>query len=341
MVDQAVRLRGDDVVVGVLPFFHSFGYAITLWGVLCLEPAGVYHFSPLDARQIGKIAREHRATVLLATPTFLRGYMRRIDPEDFKTLSVVVVGAEKMPTDLFDAFEKRFGCRPVEGYGMTEMGPLVSVNVPPSRSLAKFQPDRREGSVGRPLVGVACRVVSDEGEELAPDTEGLLEVRGPNLMLGYMGREDLTDKAIRDGWYQTGDLAKIDGDGFLHITGRQSRFSKIGGEMVPHGRIEEVINAALREGDDDDQLRAVVTSVPDERKGESLVVFHLKSEKTPEHLRNSLTTAGLPNLYLPAVDCFFTVDAIPLLGTGKLDLKGMRDLALKLTAGSSPSQADT
>ncbi len=342
MIDQAVRLNSEDVVLGVLPFFHSFGYAVTLWSVMCLEPAGIYHFNPLDARHIGKLAREHKATVLLATPTFLRGYLRRIAPEDFATMDVVVVGAEKMPRDLFDAFEERFKVRPVEGYGMTEMGPLVSVNVPPSRSMAKFQPDRLEGSVGRPLPGVACRVVSaDTGNPLPADTEGLLEVCGPNLMDGYLGREDLTSDAIRNGWYQTGDLAKIDADGFLHITGRQSRFSKIGGEMVPHGRIEEVMEASLRSGEDDEALHVVVSAVPDEKKGERLVVLHLPLQnKTPDDLRAAITAAGLPNLYLPSRDCFFQVDSIPLLGSGKLDLKQIRDLANQLMAGRKSSGDD-
>ena len=328
MIDQAVHLTSEDVVLGVLPFFHSFGYAVTLWSVMCLEPAGVYHINPLDARHVGKLAREHKATVLLATPTFLRGYLRRIAPEDFATMNVIVVGAEKMPADLYDLVEKRYGVRPVEGYGMTEMGPLVSVNIPPSRSHAKFQPDLREGSVGRPLPGVACRVMcSETGKQITDDSEGLLEVRGPNLMKGYFGRDDLTAKSMRDGWYLTGDLAKVDGDGFLHITGRQSRFSKIGGEMIPHGRIEEILGEALREGEDDELIRVVVSAVPDEKKGERLVVLHLTTNQTPQEMRASITSAGLPNLYLPAPDCFFVVEQIPLLGSGKLDLKLIRDFA--------------
>ncbi|MEZ6090272.1 MAG: AMP-binding protein [Pirellulaceae bacterium] len=266
-IDNVVRLNKDDVVLGVLPFFHSFGYAVTLWAVNVLKGAGAYHFNPLDAKQVGKLAEKYRATVMLGTPTFLRGYMRRVEPDQFKHLDVVVVGAEKMPIALADQFEKRFGVRPVEGYGATELSPLVSVNVPPSRSVAKFQIDCRECSVGRPVHGVAAKVVSpDGGEDLPSETDGLLMICGPNVMKGYMGREDLTDEAICDGWYSTGDVARIDREGFIHITGRVSRFSKIGGEMVPHIQVEEELVKALCEGDDDDVVRVMVTSVPDEKK---------------------------------------------------------------------------
>ncbi|MEP4681178.1 MAG: AMP-binding protein, partial [Rhodopirellula bahusiensis] len=201
-VNRAIRLNTEDVVIGVLPFFHSFGYAVTLWAAQTLGPAGVYHFNPLDSKQIGKLAEKYKATVLLGTPTFMRGYLRRITPEQFKNLDVAVVGAEKMPADLFDAFEKRFGVRPVEGYGTTEMSPLVSVNIPPSRSAAKFQPDRVEGSVGRPLPGISAKIVSpDDGTELDADEDGMLLVTGPNVMRGYANRDDLTKTAVVDGWY--------------------------------------------------------------------------------------------------------------------------------------------
>ena len=332
-IEKSVRLNSEDVVLGVLPFFHSFGYAVTLWAVQTLGPAGVYHFNPLDARQVGKLAEKYGATVLLGTPTFLRGYLRRVDPSQFQKLDVVVVGAEKMPAELFDAFEKRFGVRPVEGYGATELSPLVSVNIPPSRSCAKYQTDRVEGSVGRPLPGVAVRVVSPEdGRELKAGENGMLLVTGPNVMKGYMGRDDLTAEALQDGWYVTGDIAHVDQGGFLHITGRQSRFSKIGGEMVPHIRVEEELARLLAQGDDDEQLRVCVTAVADQKKGERLVVLHLPTERSAEELRRGLSEAGLPNLFIPGNEYFFEVDAIPLLGTGKLDLKAARDLAAEKVA---------
>lgn len=333
-IRRAIRLTREDVVVGVLPFFHSFGYAVTFWGVMTLGPTGVYHYNPLEARQIGKLAEKYGATVLLGTPTFLRGYLRKIEPEQFSKLDVVVVGAEKMPADLFEAFEKRFGVRPVEGYGTTELSPLVSVNIPPSRSVTKFQADRCEGSVGRPLPGVASKIVSpdDNAVELGADEDGMLLVTGPNVMRGYLGQDEATAKVIRDGWYVTGDIAHVDGEGFLHITGRLSRFSKIGGEMVPHIRVEEVLGKFLCEGDQDDQVRVCVTAVPDEKRGERLIVLHLLTSKTTDEMRAELSAAGLPNLFIPSPDSFFEVAAVPLLGTGKLDLKGARELAAELTS---------
>jgi acyl-[acyl-carrier-protein]-phospholipid O-acyltransferase/long-chain-fatty-acid--[acyl-carrier-protein] ligase len=236
----------------------------------------------------------------------------------------VVVGAEKMPLDLANAFEAKFGVRPTEGYGTTELSPLVSVNVPPSRSATTHQVDAREGSVGRPILGVSTKIIdADSGEEKSANEDGLLWITGPNVMKGYLKRDDLTREVVHDGWYNTGDIAHVDEDGFIHITGRQSRFSKIGGEMVPHIKIEEEL-AKLLGGD---ELLVVVTAVPDQRKGEKLVVVHLPIDQTPEELNAALLAAGLPNLYIPTRDAYLQVDEIPVLGTGKLDLKGIRKLA--------------
>ena len=327
-IDRAVKLDSHDTVLGVLPFFHSFGYSVTLWATATLGPRGVYHFNPLDAKQIGKLAEKYKATVLLGTPTFLRSYMRRVEPKQFSTLDVVVVGAEKMPRDLFEAFEKRFGVRPVEGYGTTELSPLVSVNIPPTRSQAKYQVDRIEGSVGRPLPGVAARVVDpDTDDELCANEDGMLLITGPNVMKGYANRPEQTESAICGGWYITGDIAHIDPQGFIHITGRLSRFSKIGGEMVPHLRIEEELDKRIREGEDDEAVRLCVTAVPDEKKGERLVVLHLPTNQSIESLCKGLQEAGLPNLFIPSQDSFLEVEEVPMLGTGKLDLKRAKEVA--------------
>jgi acyl-[acyl-carrier-protein]-phospholipid O-acyltransferase/long-chain-fatty-acid--[acyl-carrier-protein] ligase len=335
-IDQIVQIKPDDVLLGILPFFHSFGYTVTMWGVLGLNIKGVYHFNPLDAKQIGKLCLEHGVTLMLSTPTFLRTFVRRCTKEEFATLDVVVTGAEKLPADLADAFEERFGVRPVEGYGTTELSPLVAVNVPPSRSQDNFQKDRKEGTVGRPVPGVATKVIDlDDGHDLSADQPGMLLVKGANVMKGYLGRDELTAEVIRDGWYTTGDVAVIDEEGFIRITGRESRFSKIGGEMVPHVLIEEQLVRQVSH-DDDEPLggaKLAVTAVPHPKKGERLVVLHTKLDKTPEELCKGLSEAGLPNLYIPSLDSFCEVDALPLLGTGKLDLKHVRQLALERFGG--------
>jgi acyl-[acyl-carrier-protein]-phospholipid O-acyltransferase / long-chain-fatty-acid--[acyl-carrier-protein] ligase len=273
-IEQVIHLQRDDVLLGILPFFHSFGYTVTLWAVMSIDIQGAYHVNPLDGRQVGKLCKKQGVTVLLGTPTFLRNYLRRCEREDFESVDTVVVGAERLPPELAEAFEQRFGVRPIEGYGTTECSPLVSVNIPPSRSLAKNSIDAKEGSVGRPVPGVHAKVTDlDTGQELGTGRSGMLWIKGPNVMKGYYGREDLTAEVIHDGWYRTGDVALIDEDGFIRITGRESRFSKIAGEMVPHIRIEEALTQLIQ-ADEEQGPKAIVTSVPDPRKGERLVVIH-------------------------------------------------------------------
>ena len=325
-IDQVIHLRPDDTLLGILPFFHSFGYTVTLWTVFGLDVRCAYHFTPLDAKAVGKLAEKWGVTVLLATPTFLRSYMRRCSVEDFAKLEIVVAGAEKLPVELCDKFEEKFKVRPVEGYGTTELSPLVSVNVPPKRSQSD-QVDLKEGTVGRPVPGVSAKTVDpDSFEDLPVGTQGMLLVKGPNVMKGYLGEEEKTAEVLRDGWYVTGDIAEVDKQGFIRITGRLSRFSKIGGEMVPHLNIEEAIQE-LVQGADDEEILAVVTAVPDEKKGERLIVLHKQLDVTPEQIREHLLKKGLPKIWIPAQDCFLQIEEIPLLGTGKLDLKGVSELA--------------
>ncbi|WP_425617975.1 acyl-[ACP]--phospholipid O-acyltransferase [Anatilimnocola sp. NA78] len=325
-IDQVVKLKPSDVLIGILPFFHSFGYTVTMWGPAALNIKGAWHYSPLEAKMVAKLCKRQGGTLLLSTPTFLRSYLRRIEPEDFATLDVVVAGAEKLPADLIQAFEERFKVRPVEGYGTTELSPLVSVNIPPSRSVDNFQADRKEGSVGRTVPGVSAKITDLEtGKVLGAKQSGMLWIAGPNVMKGYLHQPELTSSVIKDGWYQTGDVAFIDEEGFIFITGRESRFSKIGGEMVPHIKIEETLLATI--GGEYERQPVVVTAIPDSKKGERLIVIHTKLEKSIDELRKGLTEAGLPNLFIPAADSFLEVPELPILGTGKLDLKGVRTLA--------------
>lgn len=325
-IDNLLHLSASDVALGVLPFFHSYGYTTTLWTPLTLEPAVVYHTDPRDAQVVGRLAREHHATILMATPTFLRIYTRRTPAEDFSSLEAVFGAAEKLPREVSDAFERKFGVRPSEAYGATELSPLVAANVPAARHVPGRPADAREGTVGRPILGCRARITDREGlHELPVGAEGLLWIAGPNVMQGYLDRPDLTAKAVHDGWYCTGDIARLDAEGFITITGRESRFSKIGGEMVPHLTIEEAVNAEL--GAADGELLAVVTAVPDRAKGERLIVFHLPTDRDPREIVRRLADRGLPNLWVPSADSFASLDEIPVLGSGKLDLRRLQTLA--------------
>jgi acyl-[acyl-carrier-protein]-phospholipid O-acyltransferase/long-chain-fatty-acid--[acyl-carrier-protein] ligase len=331
-IDQVVQLRRSDVLCGILPFFHSFGFTVTLWSVLALEIKGAYHFSPLEPRQVGKLCKDHNVTILVTTPTFLRSYLRRCEKEEFATLDVVVCGAEKLPQDLVEEFDAKFGVRPVEGYGTTELSPLVSVNVPPTRAMQSEQVGLKEGTVGRPVPGVLAKVIDlDSHADLGTDEAGMLLITGANVMQGYLHQPEKTAEVMHDRWYVTGDVAVIDRDGFIRITGRQSRFSKIGGEMVPHLRVEELLQSWYC--GDDEALRIGVSAVPDARKGERLIVLYTQMSDPPAEACRKLGEAGLPNLWIPGTDSFFQVDAIPILGTGKLDLQKLKELAAE-KAGS-------
>ena len=328
-IDEMIQLRDSDILVGILPLFHAFGYTTTLWTVLTLSPKGIYHYSPLEAREVGKLCQKHGATIMIATPTFVRSYLRRCEPENFKAMEVIFAGAEKLPKELADEFEKKFHVRPMEGYGATELSPVVSGNIPPGRGTQSKHEGVKEGTVGRPLLGVSAKVIDlDTGADLGPNRTGMLLVTGPNVMKGYFNRPDLTAEVMRDGWYITGDVAEIDDEGFIRVTGRVSRFSKIGGEMVPHIRVEEAINQLLHI--DEEDLRAVVTSIPDAKRGERLVVLHTDLPIKPDEICHKLSDTGLPPLWIPSPDDFKRVEAIPVLGTGKLDLKRMKDVAVGL-----------
>ena len=335
-IDHLLHLSPGDVALGVLPFFHSYGYTTTLWTPLTLDPAVVYHTDPRDAQVVGRLAREHHATLLMATPTFLRIYARRTPAEDFSSLECVFGAAEKLPVDVCDAFEKKFGVRPSEAYGATELSPLVAANVPASRHVPGRPPDAREGTVGKPILGSRARITDREGgHELPVGHDGLLWIAGPNVMQGYLDRPDLTAKVVKDGWYCTGDIARLDREGFITITGRESRFSKIGGEMVPHISVEEAINSEC--GAADGELLAVVTAVPDRAKGERLVVFHLPMARDSQEVVRRLQQRGLPNLWIPGADAFAEIPEMPMLGSGKLDLKRLADMARERFGEARPS----
>jgi acyl-[acyl-carrier-protein]-phospholipid O-acyltransferase/long-chain-fatty-acid--[acyl-carrier-protein] ligase len=206
------------------------------------------------------------------------------------------------------------------------MAPVVAVNRPDVLDGRERQIGTKFGSVGHPIPGVAAKIVDQETRE-GPifDRPGLLLVKGPNLMTGYLNQPERTAEVITDGWYVTGDVASIDEDGFIFITDRLSRFSKIGGEMVPHLKIEDAINGIL--GD----LCSAVTAVPDAARGERIVAFYTRADGPSGALWEQLCKSDLPRLWLPRREDLLHVSQIPTLGTGKVDLRGLRQLALDRT----------
>jgi len=298
---------------------------VTIWFPLLSGCGVVYHPNPTDARAIGELVQKHKATLLLTTPTFCTTYIRKCSAEEFASLRFVLVGAEKLRRAVADSFRDKFGLELLEGYGCTEMAPVVAVNSPNFEAGRDSQTASKPGTVGHPLPGVAARIVDPlTFQPLPPNTEGLLLVKGSNRMLGYLGQPERTADVVRDGWYVTGDIAVLDDEGFLRITDRLSRFSKIGGEMVPHLKVEEAILELSPE------LQVAVTGIPDDTRGERLVALYVHGTLSPAEIYERLAETDLPRLWIPKRENFYVVDALPQLGTGKLDLRGVRLRALEL-----------
>jgi acyl-[acyl-carrier-protein]-phospholipid O-acyltransferase/long-chain-fatty-acid--[acyl-carrier-protein] ligase len=328
-VAQILWIAPADKVLGVLPFFHAFGLTGTLWVPLLSGIGAVYHGNPLDAKTIGALAAEHRATVLISTPTFCQSYLRGCEPDKFATIRHAVLGAERLPAALAAAFQEKFGVTLMEGYGCTEMGPVVAVNTANVADRLVRQTGHKPGTVGHPIPGVVAKTIDvDSGAVLPPEREGLLLVKGPGRMLGYLDDSETTAAVLRDGWYVTGDIAAIDEDGFIRITDRLARFSKIGGEMVPHAKVEELLAGVP--GVDS----CVVTAVADAHKGERLVALYTGSNGIARgDVWQALTASQLPRLWLPKAQHLYCVDSLPLLASGKIDLRAAKQLAQALIDG--------
>jgi acyl-[acyl-carrier-protein]-phospholipid O-acyltransferase / long-chain-fatty-acid--[acyl-carrier-protein] ligase len=326
---ELLDAKSDDAILASLPFFHSFGATVTLWYPLVEGVRIVTYPNPLEAMKNAALIERYKLTLLLATPTFLRGYLRKVEPHQLRSLRLVITGAEKLPLDLAAHFEERFKQRVFEGYGLTETSPVVSVNLPepvPKRAGEQVQPSSRPGSVGKMAPGIAAEIRELETDrKLSLHETGMLWLRGPNIFEGYLGDPQQTAEVLRDGWLKTGDVGRFDEDGFLYIEGRLSRFSKIGGEMVPHEAIEHKILALLGLTGADERPIAIV-GVQDQAKGEALVMLSAVNVDITD-LRAKLHEAGIPNLWIPKhVE---RVESIPVLASGKLDLARCTQLAKK------------
>jgi acyl-[acyl-carrier-protein]-phospholipid O-acyltransferase/long-chain-fatty-acid--[acyl-carrier-protein] ligase len=336
-IDDAVHLVPDEVVLGILPFFHSFGFTITIWTALCLGKKVIYHVNPLDSKTIGKLCEQHQVTLLIGTPTFMRLYLKNCEPEQFRAITHLILGAEKLRPELAREIQQTLGIEATEGYGCTELSPVVAVNVPEEVELPGIGKvhGNRLGTVGLPLPGTAIKTIDpDTGADLPRGTEGVIAVKGPQVMTGYLNRPEATAQVIKGGWYITGDLGYVDPDGFLKITDRLSRFSKIAGEMVPHMSVEAAIVAAT--GVEESQL--AVTGVPDPKHGERLCVVYTDLGISPAEVCQRLTAGALPKVWLPSPRDFIRVAEIPVTPLGKVNLRKLKDIALNQAAGAEAAR---
>lgn len=282
--------------------------------------------NPLDGSGMSKVLRHHQSSVLFATPSFLQLYMRKCQGEDFKSLRLVIAGAEKLRDDIADKFHQMTGLVIAEAYGCTELSPVVSINLAHSVMDLGVTVARR-GSIGPSLPGICAKIVDPSTFELLPEEcDGLLLVKGAIVMQGYLNDPEKTSEVIRDKWYVTGDIGHMDRNGFITLTGRLSRFSKIAGEMVPHELVEREINNILQP----DHRILAVAGAPDADKGEKLIVFYTDSELlAPEQVVRWLRERKIPNLWIPKSENFIKVDELPMLGSGKLDLARLKAMAAK------------
>jgi len=325
-----LELAEGSRILGCLPLFHSFGCTVTLW-FPCIEGLDLVTYpSPLETKRLAELVAHHQVRLLLSTPTFLRGYMKRVDSAQLSSLHLVVTGAEKLPQNLADAFEERFGIRPQEGYGLTETSPATNVNLPDlsAENGRTTIPSTRPGSVGHPLPGLAIKLTDPVTDEPVPlDRQGIIWFKGANIFPGYLDQPKKSAEVLINGWFRTGDVGRVDADGFLYIEGRISRFSKIAGEMVPHETVEAAINKVLGL-DQDTERRVAVVGIPDEQKGEVIVLLSTIAGQALEQecidLRYKLLDEGLPSLWTPKQ--IIPVAEIPVLASGKLDIKACEAL---------------
>ena len=317
---RVINWNADDKVIGSLPLFHAFGFTVCFAFPALSGTKSVFLMNILDAAQALKLIEEEKITLMITTPTFLQNYMRRVKDGQLKSLRLVITGAEKLRSDIIRDFSKLTSMQIVEGYGCTELSPIVSVNLASSfLTLGKLAGKR--DSIGASMPGIHVKIVDPEtGVELPPYHSGMLMVKGGNVMNGYLDDLANTAEVIRDGFYRTGDIASMSPDGYITITGRLSRFSKIGGEMVPHELVERTIAEYL----ESEGRSVAVTGKPDPKRGEKLIVFHTVENLDPEKLIEGLREKELPNLWIPKPENFIKLDSLPLLGSGKLDLQSLK-----------------
>jgi acyl-[acyl-carrier-protein]-phospholipid O-acyltransferase/long-chain-fatty-acid--[acyl-carrier-protein] ligase len=308
-----VGIYETDVILANLVFFHIFGLTVNLWVTFVRGMTMVTYANPTDFQTISDIARDEKPTIMVGTPSFFWGYLKKSEPGDYKSLRVMVAGADKCPDALREGFLKKHGVTLLEGYGATETSPVVSVN---------SHEYNRPGSTGKVIPNVSVRIEHlDTGEECKTGEVGKILVKGDLVMKGYLNEPELTAEAIVDGWYNTGDMGFLDEDGYLWHSGRFKRFVKIGGEMVSLVKVENVMEKHLPEG-----VSCCIVEIPDEIKGATIVAAVTQDINKIAILRKM--GKDLPNIALPRQ--FFVIEELPMMGTGKIDFRSVTELVNKM-----------
>ncbi|MDD6814507.1 MAG: AMP-binding protein [Akkermansia muciniphila] len=333
-------LEQHDNVLASLPIFHSFGLTASTLMPAFFGYGMVTYPSPLEAKKLVELIEREHCALVFSTPTFARSMLRRANPGTFRHVKYFVVGAEKLQKALADEFRSKCGVQLLEGYGLTECSPVVAANLPDpviDDDMPYYIPSTRAGSVGHVLAGMAVRITDpdDDTRELPLSEQGMIWLKGINVFGGYIGDPELNKGIFRDGWFKTGDLGRVDLNAFITLGGRRARFSKIGGEMVPHEAVEDAITDMLMLPEGFSGRPIAVLGVPDEQKGEALVllsaVHPTQHAEALAEIRSYLQSRKIPMLWCPRQ--IIAVEAIPALPSGKLDLKGCRYLvneALKI-----------
>jgi acyl-[acyl-carrier-protein]-phospholipid O-acyltransferase / long-chain-fatty-acid--[acyl-carrier-protein] ligase len=313
---RILQMYDRDIMLANLPYFHVFGLTINLWTPLYYGMTMVTYANPLDYKTICTIVREEQPTVAVGTPSFLWGYLRKSEQGDFKSIRLIVSGADRCPDTLRKEFLDKHGITLYEGYGATETSPVIAVNIPEHN---------RPGSVGKVLPGVRIKIENYEtGKECRVGEVGRILVKGELVMKGYLDDFEETSMRIRHGWYDTGDMGYLDKDGYLWHSGRLKRFVKIGGEMVSMVRVEDTLQKLLPE-----QVACSVVEVPDALKGVRIVAAVTRKIDEKKILKQM--SERLPNIALPKQ--FVVINDLPKMGSGKIDFRTVTDMVQEILRG--------
>lgn len=307
---ERFKFSNDEIFLSTLPYFHVFGMTVNMWIPIFHGNTILTYANPLDYKKVCEIARNHKPSLMVGTPSFFWGYLRKSEPGDFESLRIALVGADKCPDSLRDAFKEKHDITLLEGYGATECSPVISANSPE---------DNRPGSVGKPISGIQVRIENYEtGEECGPGEDGRILIKGDSVMKGYFNDFEQTSLHIRRGWYDTGDMGNIDSDGYLWHVGRLKRFVKVGGEMVSLVKIEDTLEKLLPE-----EAHCSVVEIPDAMKGARIVAVTTVPVDQKTIIKQM--AEHLPAIALPKT--FLIMENLPKMGSGKIDFRTITEMA--------------